>query len=112
MIPQLKDAMNAVTDKTGRVAHMNQSALLKDVKRTCKRAKVTEVTNHGLRHSFASLCYHQKISERQLMQWGGWADFQTMHRIYIRLAASAEMEAAKTMEQFFNEEPQPKTESS
>ena len=112
MIPQLKDAMNAVTDKTGRVAHMNQSALLKDVKRTCKRAKVTEVTNHGLRHSFASLCYHQKISERQLMQWGGWADFQTMHRIYIRLAASAETEAAKTMEQFFNEEPQPKTESS
>lgn len=112
MIQQLKDAMNAVTDKTGRVAHMNQSALLKDVKRTCKRAKVTEVTNHGLRHSFASLCYHQKISERQLMQWGGWADFQTMHRIYIRLAASAESEAAEAMTQFFAEEPQPKKESS
>lgn len=111
MIPQLKDAMNAVADKTGRVAHMNQSALLKDVKRTCKRAKVTIVTNHGLRHSFASLCYHRKISERQLMQWGGWADFQTMHRIYIRLAASAETEAAASMEQFFAEEP-PKTNES
>ena len=103
MIPQLKTALTAVEEKTGRVALLNQSALLKDVKRTCKRAGVTVVTNHGLRHSFASLCYHQKISERQLMQWGGWADFQTMHKIYIRLAASDESQAAEQMEGFFRE---------
>ena len=101
VIPQLRDAMKAVEDKTGPVANLGQLALLRDVKRTCKNAGVTVVTNHGLRHSFASLCYHQKISERQVMQWGGWADFQTMHRIYIRLAASDETEAAKNMESFF-----------
>lgn len=101
VIPQLKDAINAVTDKTGPVAHLNQMSILKDVKRTCKRAGVTVVTNHGLRHSFASLCYHLGISERQLMQWGGWADYQTMHKIYIRLAASDESKAAERMEVFF-----------
>jgi integrase len=62
---------------------------------------VTVVTNHGLRHSFASLCYHLGISERQLMQWGGWADYQTMHKIYIRLAASDESKAAEQLTGFF-----------
>jgi integrase len=101
VIPQLKDAINAVDDKTGPVAHLNHCAILRDVKRTCQRANVTVVTNHGLRHSFASLCYHLGISERQLMQWGGWADYQTMHKIYIRLAASDESKAAEKVEGFF-----------
>lgn len=101
VIPQLKDAINAVEDKTGPVAHLNHCAILRDVKRTCQRANVTVVTNHGLRHSFASLCYHLGISERQLMQWGGWADYQTMHKIYIRLAASDESKAAEQLTGFF-----------
>ena len=101
VIPQLKDAINAVTDKTGPVAKLTPMSCLNDVKRTCRRAGVTVVTNHGLRHSFASLCYHLGISERQLMQWGGWADYQTMHKIYIRLAASDESKAAEKVEGFF-----------
>ncbi len=109
MIPQLKAAMDAVAEeqRSGPVAKMNQLSMLKDVKRTCERAGVTVVTNHGLRHSFASLCYHMGISERQLMKWGGWADFQTMHRIYIRLAASDESQAAKDMEKFFSDDRKP-----
>ncbi len=102
MIPQLKAAIEAAENKTGPIANQNHVSLLKDVKRTCRRANVTVVTNHGLRHSFASLCYHLGISERQLMQWGGWSDFQTMHKIYIRLAASDESEAAKYVEKFFS----------
>ena len=103
MIPQLLSALQAVEDKTGSVAKLNQTSMLKDVKRTCQQAKVTEVTNHGLRHSFASLCYHLDISERQLMAWGGWSDYATMHKIYIRLAASDESDAAKNIENFFSE---------
>ena len=60
MIPQLVTALNAVTDKSGSVACIDGGTLLDDVKRACKRAGVTEVSCHGLRHSFASLCYFLK----------------------------------------------------
>lgn len=72
MIPQLQKALEAVEDKTGSVVKISPPGLLADVKRTCAKAGVTVVTNHGLRHSFASLCYHLGINERQLMSWGGW----------------------------------------
>ena len=103
LIPQLTEALTAVKDKKGSVVKAQSNTLLDDVKRSCKRAGVTIVTNHGLRHSFASLGYHLKISERQMMQWGGWKDFQTMHKIYIRLAAIDETEAKAAMTKFFAE---------
>jgi len=101
MIPQLYEALNASKSDSGPVVGISASVLLRDVKRACRRAGVTVVSNHGLRHSFASLGYHLGISERQLMAWGGWADFQTMHKIYIRLAASDETAAAESVRAFF-----------
>lgn len=101
MIEQLTEALDAVKDKSGPVVTASPPALLADIKRACRKAGVTEVTNHGLRHSFASLCYYLGISERQTMAWGGWSDYQTMHKIYIRLAKSAETEDLRTMRNFF-----------
>ena len=70
----------------------------------CRReAGVTVVGNHGLRHSFASLGYHLGISERQLMELGGWSDYQTMHKIYIRVAQSSEEAAKNKISEFFAE---------
>ena len=103
LIPQLKEALEAVKDKSGLVVKTYPNALLDDVKRACNRAGVTEVTNHGLRHSFASLCYFLGIPERQTMKWGGWSDYMTMHKVYIRLAAVAETDAKKTFVSFFTE---------
>ena len=101
MIPQLHDALKAALSDSGPVVGISPSCLLRDVKRACERAGVTVVSNHGLRHSFASLGYHLGISERQLMAWGGWADYTTMHKIYVRLAASDESKAAETVRAFF-----------
>ena len=47
MIPQLHDALAAVENKTGLVAKIGANTLLDDVKRACKRANITEVTNHS-----------------------------------------------------------------
>ena len=101
MIPQLLDALKAAESDSGPVVGISSSVLLRDVKRACGRAGVTVVSNHGLRHSFASLGYHLGIPERQLMAWGGWADYTTMHKIYIRLAASDESAAAEKVREFF-----------
>lgn len=106
LIPQLEKALSAVSesDRSGFVVNANHSSLLHDVERTCKRAGVTHVTNHDLRRSFMSLCYHLHISERQTMAWGGYADYHTMHKIYIKLAASDESSAADAVKQFFSDQ--------
>lgn len=101
MIPQLKNALNAVKDKSGKVVTISQSVLLRDIKRASERAGVTVVTNHGLRHSFASLCYHLGIPERQIMEWGGWSDRETLHKVYIRLSAAMESKNKSVFTGFF-----------
>lgn len=101
MIPQLHDALDAVENKTGLVAKIGANTLLDDVKRACKRANITEVTNHGLRHSFASLCFYLKIQDRQIQEWGGWKDKAVLHKIYIRLTAKGQSEAQKSFTKFF-----------
>ena len=101
MIPQLIEALKAVPNKTGPVVTIRGGTLLDDIKRACIKAGVTVVSNHGLRHSFASLCYYLDIPERQIQEWGGWKDSIILHRIYIRLAASMETENQKTFTKFF-----------
>lgn len=103
MIPRLLELLKAQEKQTGPVAVIGANTLLDDVKRTCKRAGVTIVTNHGLRHSFASLCYYLKIPERQIQEWGGWKDRNTLHKIYIRLTASGSSEAKDAMTGFFED---------
>ena len=101
MIPQLAKALKAVPNKQGRVVSTSPSVLLRDVKRACRDAKVTIVTNHGLRHSFASLCFHLDIPLKQIQEWGGWHNSTTLDKIYIRLAASAKTKYQKDFTNFF-----------
>lgn len=102
MIDQLYNALNAVQDKTGPVVKIKGCSLLDDVKRSCDRAGITQVTTHGLRHSFASLCFFLKIPEKQIEQWGGWKNSIVLHRIYIRLSAQMESENKGKFSSFFN----------
>lgn len=101
MIPQLHAALSAVQDKSGPVVTVAENTMLSHAKSACERAGITVVGNHGLRHSFASLGYHLGLNERQLMDLGGWADHATMHRIYVRLAASSRSAAVETLSRFF-----------
>ena len=105
MIDQLHTALTAVPDKTGPVVRIKGCSLLADVKRTCKIAGVTEVTTHGLRHSFASLCFYLKIPEKQIEQWGGWKNSVVLHRIYIRISAQMESDNQKAFSAFFEDKP-------
>ena len=101
MIPRLLELLKAADSKAGPVVVIGAGTMLDDVKRACKRAGVTEVTCHGLRHSFASLCYYLEIPERQIQEWGGWRDRATLHRIYIRLTAAGQSEAQTKFTSFF-----------
>ena len=62
-----------------------------------------EIGVHGLRHSFASLAFSSEVglTEREVMEIGGWADSQTVHRIYEHLARKNRLKASNKMADFF-----------
>ena len=105
MIPRLSELL--AVEKQGKapdecIVKTHPSNLLDDVKRACREAGITETTCHGLRHSFASLCYRiPEVTERQVMEWGGWSNIQTMHKIYIRIAQQDETAAAAAVREFY-----------
>lgn len=75
--------------------------VLDHVHKTCAKAGVTDVTNHGLRRSLATLAFSAGVSEHVLMSWGGWKDAATMHRIYIKCAARDKASAERSLKGFF-----------
>ena len=101
MIPRLATVLSAVEYKSGLVADIGSNTLLDDVKRTCKRAGVTECTVHDLRRSFASLCFYLQIPSKQIQEWGGWKDDKVLNKIYIKLAATMKTESKTKFTQFF-----------
>lgn len=101
MIPRLLELLKADTKKKGRICTLSACSTLRYIKLACGRAGVTVVGNHGLRHSFASLCRYLGIPEEQTMAWGGWSDYATMHSRYIRIARSAAERDQKKVMDFF-----------
>lgn len=66
----------------------------------CCENNLPVVTLHGLRHSFASLCYHLNISELQCMELGGWSDLTTMRKIYTHVADADRKKALEDLRNF------------
>lgn len=104
LIPRLGDlAYDCQTSGTTIPTH-GTTTILRHVHETCARAGVTDVSNHGLRRSFASLCYSQGVNMHVLQQWGGWADLATLNKIYIKCAQRDKSSAEQKMQQFFHEQ--------
>lgn len=103
LIPRLSDLLSESTGKGKDLICPNDPTTdYKRINRICEKAGLPLIGFHGLRHSFASLCYHLGISELEAMKLGGWADFGTMRKIYTHLAESDKMEATKKLKDFFN----------
>ena len=102
MIPRLYDLLESVEPKKGNVVPCGLNSLYESVNRICEREGLPLIGVHGLRHTFASICYANGISELACMKLGGWNDFGTMRRIYTHLAESEIRSAADKLEQFFS----------
>lgn len=102
MIPRLAEALSAVENKSGPVVKTNPTTLYSQVNELCEKEGLPLVGVHGLRHSFASLGYHLKMSEMEVMRLGGWSDFSTVRRIYTHLADEDAANAATKMRDFFS----------
>lgn len=103
MIPEMLDALKQQEKKSGFVFSCSPKAVHERINRACRDAGVPQVGTHGLRHSFASLAYHLGMSELETMEIGGWADQNTMRKIYTHLAASDRRKAGNKLCAFFSE---------
>ncbi len=88
LIPSLKEALERERKPSGPVMDITQDRLRENVHKVCIRNGLTDVSIHGLRHSFASLAYHLRMPEKIAMEIGGWSDPGTMNRIYTHIAKS------------------------
>lgn len=102
MIPRLKDIIkcNSSEDLQKMIPDHPEASRIR-LNRICKDNGLPVVGLHGLRHSFASLCYHLGISEAQTMRFGGWNDPAVMRRIYTHLADIDEKKSEAKLKQFF-----------
>lgn len=101
MIPRLAELVKYHQDNNIPIKTHAAPTLLAHVHKICKKAGVTDTTNHGLRRTAASLGYSVGLSERAIMDLGGWENPQTMHKIYIKLSQRDKDKANKAMSEFY-----------
>jgi integrase len=102
LIDQLTTAVTSADKSCEYVCRVKQTGLYNAINKVCRDAELPEVGTHGLRHSFASLCYHLAIPEQMTMALGGWSDPATMKKIYTHLANRDKLSHADALRAFFN----------
>lgn len=103
MIQPLRDALEAVEDKSGPVAKMSLTRMYVHINQVCRESGLPEVGVHGLRHSFASLAYHLEMPEKITMEIGGWSDLGTMRNIYTHIAQRDREKYSSSFLEFFED---------
>lgn len=98
VIPRLTELLRG---KKGKIITTKPNTTYVQVNRICKNIGLPEVGVHGLRHSFASLAYHLHWSEATTMREGGWANTDTVHKVYTHLAAADANEDISRMVNYY-----------
>ncbi len=99
---QLREALERIDDRSGRVVKNSPNAIYQAVNRICKENDLPLIGLHGLRHSFASLAYHLQIPAKTARLIGGWRNDDTMMSIYTHISQSDVSTAAVDLAAFFD----------
>lgn len=106
IIPPLLAALQAAPRNGEYVVTYKSGALYNAINRVCDANGLPRVGIHGLRHSFASLAFHLNMPEKVAMQIGGWANDQTMRKIYTHLSQAEVTKHAAAFTGFFDQKPE------
>lgn len=101
MIPRLLDLWRRFEAGEYTPTVLHPTVVLRHVNTICERAGVTVVSCHGLRHSAASIAYDLGWSEQAIMDFFGWSNVATAHKVYIRIAQSRKARNTANMRLFF-----------
>lgn len=86
MISRLQELVDLHADDVGPVVTVAPNTIYRQVNRVCDACGLPLVGVHGLRHSFASLCYHLGVPMLITMRLGGWKTDRIPREIYTHLA--------------------------
>lgn len=105
MIPALETALKAVPEekRTGLVYGKTPNLIWEQVNYICAKNNLPKVGVHGLRHSFATVAFSSDVglTEREVMEIGGWECQQVVHGIYEHLSQENRLKAENKFAQFF-----------
>lgn len=105
LLPQLRAAVereHGLHNPNDYAVSCHPNTIWKTTNKLCRRNGLPEIGAHGLRRSFASLCYHLGIPEAVTMRAGGWSDIYTMRRIYTKISEKDLSEHGQKYEAFFS----------
>lgn len=102
LIPELKQLLLSADHREGPVVTCHIASPKRAIDNVCRSNGLPPVGMHGLRHSFASLCYHLRIPELQAMSMGGWSDFNTLRGIYTHLSQRDLNDSTQSLKDFFS----------
>lgn len=104
-VPILIDQLRAALEKSrsdGRIMTMAPNTLYRKINKVCENHGLPLVGIHGLRHSYASLSASLGIPINVSMRIGGWANDDTMKRIYIHVFERDRERYGGEMAAFYN----------
>lgn len=105
-VPILMDRVNelvSLAPDNEKLCPFRNISLSRVLQRIEEKNNLPIVTYHGLRHTFASICFHLGIPEQQTMEFGGWVTPDVMRKIYTHLASSDRIKAEEKLKDFFSD---------
>lgn len=101
LIDELYYALSNVKDKSGMVCNGHPNSLYKQINTLCAQNGLPLVGVHGLRHSYASLCFCLGIQPLVTMESGGWSDLSVMENNYTHFRAEYTRNKLEKVSSFF-----------
>ena len=101
-LKELLEAGKAGAEPGDHVVELAPNTVCRRIARACEMAGVPRVTTHGMRHSYASLCFYMGVSVKTVQETGGWDDPGTAQKIYAHVSARQNREVAAKLGGFLN----------
>lgn len=105
LIPELKTALLSEKQDSGYVVCAMPNTVFRWIAASYAAADVPAVGVHGLRHSFASLCYALEVPIKITMAIGGWKNYQTVLNIYTHLDRKNVGRHVEKLKEFYAKKP-------
>ena len=100
IMPRLLE-LAAGKPKEENVAPFTDSQLYRAINAVCEANDLPKIGVHGLRHTFASICFYKGIPEKAIMEMGGWSDPTILRDIYTHVSDRQKESYVKTLSEFF-----------
>lgn len=87
--------------KAEKIVTLTYAQLYHAINKLCEENDLPIIGVHGLRHTFASICFYKGIPEKAIMEMGGWSDPQILRDIYTHVSDKQKESYVKTLSEFF-----------